>query len=135
VNPRLGYNFWIPLALGLDTPLLALKVARGERFETIQERTGRTVFISPPQDVAALGMYLIELVATKVLRFRPVDPDNSPPALSEFLMSYKESYAASARVLDPYFCEFFRDPLVSLMWWAAFGVFSVQKKLQSVLGF
>ena len=31
VNPRIGYNFWIPLALGLDTPLLALKVAKEKR--------------------------------------------------------------------------------------------------------
>jgi predicted ATP-grasp superfamily ATP-dependent carboligase len=129
VNPRIGYNFWIPLALGLDTPMLALNVARGEEFGAIEPVKGRTVFISPIQDTWAFMAYMVELFAAKVLGYHPIDAENSPPPLAEMLNSYRKSYTASRRVFDPYFSDFFRDPLVSLTWWAAFGFFNLQQKL------
>jgi predicted ATP-grasp superfamily ATP-dependent carboligase len=132
VNPRIGYAFWIPLAQGIDTPLLALNVAKGEEFGAIEPVKGRTVFITPVQDTWAFMGYLVELFAAKVLGHRPIDAENSPPPLAEMLNSYRESYAAPKKVFDPYFSNFFRDPLVSLTWWAAFGVFNLQQKLRGI---
>jgi biotin carboxylase len=135
VNPRIGYLSWIPFALGMDIPLLALKVARGEEFEAIHQREERTVFITPIPDMAAFGAYLIELFAARFLGYRPVDPEDSPPPLAEVLKSYKETYACPAKVFDPYFADFFHDPWVSLTWWAAFGVFNLTTKLRQVSPF
>jgi predicted ATP-grasp superfamily ATP-dependent carboligase len=132
VNPRIGYNFWIPLALGLDTPVLALKIAKGADLQCVQSKQGRTVFISPVADMWACGVNLAELVATKFLRYRPIDPDNVAMRLSEIVKSYRDSYSAPEKVFDPFFANFFRDPLVSLTWWAAFGVFNLQRKLQTI---
>jgi predicted ATP-grasp superfamily ATP-dependent carboligase len=131
INPRVGYNFWIPRGVGIDMPLLALKIAMGEPCEPPQRRD-RTVFLAPVPDSAALVMNLIELFAAKVLRYRPVDPDNVSPTLSEILKSYRDSYTAPEKIFDPFFAEFFRDPWVSLTWWAAFGVFNLQGKLQAI---
>jgi hypothetical protein len=54
------------------------------------------------------------------------------PTLSEILKSYRDSYTAPEKIFDPFFAEFFRDPWVSLTWWAAFGVFNLQGKLQAI---
>src|SRR5262249_16934410 len=92
VNPRIGYCFWIPLAEGIATPLLALNVAIGEEFGAIEPAKGRTVFIAPVQDTWALVGYMVELFAAKVLGYHPIDAENSPPPLAEMLNSYRESY-------------------------------------------
>lgn len=129
INPRVGYNFWIPRGLGVELPLLALKIARGEHCEPIRQRE-KTVFLAPVMDTAALAVSIIELFAAKVLRHRPVDPENMPRTLPETWRSYKSSYTAPRIVFDPFFADFFRDPLVSLTWWAAFAVFTLRGKLQ-----
>jgi hypothetical protein len=51
------------------------------------------------------------------------------PSLSELLKSYRETHRAPKKVFDPFFADFFRDPLVSLTWWAAFGAFNLRGKL------
>jgi predicted ATP-grasp superfamily ATP-dependent carboligase len=135
VNPRIGYAFWIPLAQGIDTPLLALNVAKGEEFGAIEPVKGRTVFITPVQDTWAFMVYMVELFAAKILGYHPIDAENSPPPLMEMLNSYRESYTASRKVFDPYLVDFFRDPLVSITWWAAFGVFNLQQKLHGIRPF
>jgi biotin carboxylase len=132
VNPRISYNFWIPLALGLDTPLLALKLAKGETLQVIPQRRDRTVFISPVSDISAWGAYLMELFAGKCLGYRPIDLEDAPPSVTEFLTSCRDTYTAPRKVFDPFFMDFLRDPLVSLTWWAAFGVFNLQRKLEDM---
>jgi len=131
INPRIGYNFWIPRGLGLDTPLLALKLAKGEQCAAIRHR-GTTVFLAPIPDAAALAVSLIGLCAVKVLGWRSVDPDDASPSLSELLKSYSATYRAPEKVFDPFFTDFFRDPLVSLTWWAAFGAFNMRGKLNTM---
>ena len=131
INPRVGYNFWIPRGLGVDLPLLALKIAMGERCDPVEHKD-KKVFLAPVPDAAALAVNLIELFAARVLRHRPVNPDNVSPRLSQILKSYRDTYTAPAKIFDPFFGDFFRDPFVSLTWWAAFGVFNLRGKLQSM---
>jgi hypothetical protein len=133
VNLAISNHFWIGMALGIDAPLLAMKVAKGERFDTVQQDNSQMVFITPVQDMAAFGVYLLELLASKVLRSTPVDPENPPPPrLAEVVASYKETYTVARKVYDPYFADFLRDPLVSILWWAAFGALNLQHKRQGV---
>jgi predicted ATP-grasp superfamily ATP-dependent carboligase len=132
VNPRIGYNFWIPLAVGIDTPLLALQIAKGETLKVIPKRHERTVFISPVSDMSAWSAYLMELFAGKYLGYRSIDAENSLPSLAEFFASSRDTYAAPQKVFDPFLMDFFRDPLVSITWWSAFGVFNFQQKLHGI---
>lgn len=135
VNPRIGYNYWIPLALGLDAPVLALNIAREQQLQTVPQRHSRTVFISPVEDMWALGAYFIELFAAKALRYRPPDPENLPMPVRKFLDSYRDSYNASRTVFDPFFADFFHDPWVSLTWWAAYATFTVSAKFRQISSF
>jgi hypothetical protein len=112
--------------------MLALKVAKGAELELVQQQGGKLVFISPVADLWGFGAFLIELFAEKVLGHHPLDPDNSSPSWSEVLGSYKNTYSAPNKVLDPFLTHFLQDPLVSLTWWAAFGVFNLQQKLPRI---
>src|SRR5215831_11807973 len=76
---------------------------------------------------------VVELFAAKVLGHHPIDAENSLPPLAEVLNSYRESYAAPRKVFDPYFSDLFRDPLVSLSWWAAFGFLTYNKNCHASL--
>ncbi len=54
-------------------------------------------------------------------RRRAIDPMNPPPPLSAIVGSIRETYFnGRPLVVNPYFSQFFREPLVSLLWWATF---------------
>lgn len=126
VNPRIGDTFWIPHAQGLDTPRLALAIARGEPLGPVTVRPDARLFVSPVADLFAFAASLVEWLAHRLAGWQPDDPEDAPPPLPALLRAFRETYRAPGRVIDPFASEFFRDPLVSLAWWGAYAVATLE---------
>jgi biotin carboxylase len=126
INPRLGFTLWNRTELGINEPLMCLEIARGEDVEAVRENTASIMFLSPVEDVLALGFKLLDLF---IYKFRvgiqgesPIDPSSPPMTLSEIVHSYKKTYLnVKKKVFDPYFRYFFQDPVVSILWWLQFS--------------
>jgi hypothetical protein len=84
------------------------------------------MFLSPVEDVLALGLKLLDLFIYKfrvnILGKSPVDPSSPPMTLREIFRAYRKTYFnGKKKVFDPYFKYFFRDPVVSILWWLQFS--------------
>ena len=124
INPRLGYRLWERTELGINEPLMCIKIARGEEIEAVKDLPVGTVLLDPIEDMLGLGFRLLDLLIYKfrigIQKKAPVDPLNPPMTLRELIRSYKQTYLGSKKkVCNPYFRYFFQDPLVSLVWWLA----------------
>ena len=127
INPRLGIGFWWRTELGINEPLICLKIARGEGIGTVKDYPAGIMLLDPIKDIMALGFRLLDLV---IYRFRigvqgkiPVDPSNPPMSLRELFRSYKETYLTrKKKVFIPYFRYFFQDPIVSTIYWFQFFI-------------
>ncbi|MGB7950156.1 MAG: ATP-grasp domain-containing protein [Candidatus Binatia bacterium] len=122
INPRMGNGLWYRVAVGINEPLMCIKIAKGEEVEAVKDYPAGTLFIHPVEDLLGLGVKLADLV---VYKFRinlqgrkPIDPLNPPPGVKELMRSYKETYFnRKNKVYDFYFASSFSDPLVSIVWW------------------
>jgi biotin carboxylase len=131
INPRLGFTLWNRTELGINEPLMCLKIARGEDVEAVRENTEGIMFLSPVEDALALGFKLLDLF---VYKFRvgiqgesPIDPSSPPMTLSEIGHSYKKTYLnVKKKVFDPYFRYFLQDPVVSILWWLQFSALALR---------
>ncbi len=137
INPRLGYRLWVRTELGINEPLMCLKIAKGEEVEAVKEYPVGTILLDPVEDLLGLGFNLLDLLVynwrIKVLGKTPIDPLNPPMALKEIFQSYKETYFNNKeKVFNPYFRYFFQDPLVSILWWLQF--FGTVVRARSQLG-
>ena len=126
VNPRFPRQLWNRTELGINEPLLCVKIARGEAVEPVGECPVGVLFVSPVEDVQLFALQLLDRIAsvwrTRVLG-RP-SLDGSIPALSirEQCASFFGTYRSQKRkVWDPYFRFFFKDPMTSLVWWLQFS--------------
>jgi len=125
VNPRLGHHLWYRTELGINAPLMCVRIARGEEVEGQGAYPVGKIFVSPVEDALTLGFALIDLliykVRTGVFGRRPIDPQHPPLSVTEIIRSYRWAYlGGKAKVFDPYFKHFFQDPLVSVLWWAKY---------------
>ncbi len=126
INPRLGVKLWNRTELGINEPLMCIRIERGEEIELVKDDSAGTMFLDPVEDVLQLGVGLLDLL---IYRFRigvrgkaPIDPLNPPMALKELIQSCKQSYfSGKKKVFNPYFRYFFQDPLVSILWWVQFS--------------
>jgi biotin carboxylase len=131
INPRLGTHLWYRTELGINEPLMCLKIAREEEVEAVNDYPVGTMLLEPIEDVMGLGFGLLDLM---IYRFRigilgkvPMDPFNPPMALRELIQSYQQTYLnVKKKVFNPYFRYFFQDPLVSILWWLAFSKYVVR---------
>jgi len=125
INPRLGYLLWIRTELGINEPLMCLKITKGEEVEAVKDCPVDTVFLWPAEDLLGLCFKILDLL---IYKFRigvqgksPIDPSNPPMSLKELFQSYKQTYIGDKKkVFNPYFRYFFQDPLVSIIWWLQF---------------
>ena len=126
INPRLGRRLWRRTHLGINEPLMCIRIAKGEEVETVKDYPVGTVLLDPIDDLTGLCLGLIDLL---IYRFRigvqgkaPLDPLNPPMHLRELIRSYKDTYfGAKPRAFNPYFRYFFQEPLVSILWWLQFA--------------
>jgi predicted ATP-grasp superfamily ATP-dependent carboligase len=122
INPRLGMGLWYRTELGINEPLMCLKVAKGEEVEAVKNYPVGTMLLRPVEDIMGFGFKLLDLL---IYKFRigikgkiPLDPLNPPMSLRELIQSYKQTYlGGKKKVFNPYFRYFFQDPLVSVIWW------------------
>lgn len=126
VNPRFPRQLWNRTELGVNEPLLCVKIARGEAVQPVPDYPLGVLFVSPVEDVQLFGLQLLDRFAqtfrTKVAR-RPA-VDKSLPALSvrDQWRSFASTYRSRQRKLwDPYTRYFFQDPVTSLLWWLQFS--------------
>jgi biotin carboxylase len=135
INPRLGYRLWVRTELGINEPLMCVKIARGEEVQAVKDYPLGTMLLDPIEDMLGLGFTLLDLL---VYKFRigiraetPVDPSNPPMALKELLQSYKETYFnGKKKLFNPYFTYFFQDSLVSTLWWCQFATLVLRSAKQ-----
>jgi biotin carboxylase len=125
INPRLGVNLWRRTELGINAPLMCVKIARGEEVEAVKDYPIGIVLIDPIGTILGLGFNLLDLL---IYRFRtgtqgksPIDSSNPPMALKELIQHSKLTYFNDKKkILSPYFKYFFQDPLVSILWYLQF---------------
>jgi predicted ATP-grasp superfamily ATP-dependent carboligase len=122
INPRMGNGLWWRVAVGINEPLMCIKIAKGEEVETVKNYPAGTILIHPVEDLLGLGLKLLDLLVYKfrvnLLGSKPIDPSNSPLGVKELMRSYKDTYFNRKRkVYDFYFANCFNDPLVSIIWW------------------
>jgi predicted ATP-grasp superfamily ATP-dependent carboligase len=129
INPRLGRRLWRRVELGINEPLMCVKIVRGEEFESINRYPLGVVLIDPVEDAIGVVFNLLDLVIYKlrvgVLGKVPVDPFNPPMTLKELIQAYKKTYFTGKKMFNPYFIYFFQDPLVSLLWWCQFSLLMI----------
>ena len=135
INPRMGGRLWERTELGINEPLMCLKIAKGEEVEAVKEYPLGTILLDPVEDLLGLGFKLLDLLVyklrIKVLGKVPIDPLNPPMALKEIFQSYKETYLNNKeKVFNPYFRYFFQDPLVSIWWWLQFFNLVLKARIQ-----
>jgi biotin carboxylase len=127
INPRLGVNLWRRTELGINAPLICLKIARGQEVEAVKDYPIGTVLIDPIGTMLGLGFNFLDLL---IYRFRtrtqgksPIDSSNPPMALKELIQHCRVTYFNDKKkILSPYFKYFVQDPMVSILWYLQFLV-------------
>jgi predicted ATP-grasp superfamily ATP-dependent carboligase len=122
INPRLGYLLWNRTELGINQPLMCLKVAKGEEVEAVNDYSAGTILLDPIEDLFGLAFCLLDKLVykfrTEFLGRTPIDSSNPPMALKQIFHSYKRThFNGHKKVFNPYFRYFLQDPLVSILWW------------------
>jgi hypothetical protein len=137
INPRFPRQLWNRTGLGVNEPLMCVRIARGEPVEPIAEYPVGVVFVSPLEDAQLLGLQMLDTLAYKLrqLTGRDARIDQSKPApVADEIKAFLQTYLGGERkVVDPKFTSLVQDPLVGLLWalrftsWVAGGVKHVGK--------
>jgi predicted ATP-grasp superfamily ATP-dependent carboligase len=125
INPRFPRQLWNRTALGINEPLMCLRLARGEPVEPPPPYPRGVLFVSPVEDVLLMGLQLLDRVAyslrTRVLGRPELDAWASPPPLGGQLREFAATYAPGRqRIWDPYSTHVLDDPLPAALWWLQF---------------
>jgi predicted ATP-grasp superfamily ATP-dependent carboligase len=126
INPRFPRQLWNRTELGINEPLLSLRIARGEPVAPVEPYPLGVLFVSPVEDVMLFSLQLLDRVVyavrTRLPGQAPIDLTTAPPPLSRQAREFVETYRASRRrVWDPYARHFFEDPAVACLWWLQFS--------------
>ena len=139
INPRIGSGLWRRITVGINEPLMILKIAKGEEVEPIRHYPVGTVFADPIEHgvhfVVALVDWVIYNIRTRLLRKAPLDSHRPAMSLGGLFQSIRKTYfSGEKRVYSPYTKYFFRDPLASLIWWMQFIIHWWIRNLPRELG-
>jgi biotin carboxylase len=135
INPRLGIRLWHRTEIGINEPLMCLKIAQGKKLDAVDDYAVSRVYLDPIEDLLGLALRFVDLL---VYRFRigvqkqtPVDPLNPPMGVKQLIRSHKNSYLnGKKKTVNPYFRYFFQDPLVSVLWWFQFSLLALRSANQ-----
>jgi glutathione synthase/RimK-type ligase-like ATP-grasp enzyme len=130
INPRFPRQVWNRVELGINEPLMCVRLARDEHVEPVPQCEPGILFVNPVEDV---GLFLLQILDLAVYRWRTgvggeplLDPECTPLSLRDQWRSYRATYRSTQRkVLDPYTANAWRDPLPSLLWWMQFATWLV----------
>lgn len=130
INPRFPRQIWNRVELGINEPLMCVRLARGEHVDPVPACEPGILFVSPVED---LGLFLLQVLDLAVYKWRTgiggeplLDPECTPLSMKDQWRSYRATYRSTQRkVLDPYFTNAWRDPLPSLLWWMQFTTWLV----------
>lgn len=122
INPRFGSRLWQMTELGINAPLMCIRIARGEAVDPASDYADSILFLEPVEDAIQLGYWaldtLVYKVRTELLARSPVDPLNPPRAIKEMIESIRSTYfAAGTKLYNPHFRYVLRDPVPSILWW------------------
>lgn len=126
INPRFPRQLWNRTELGINEPLMCIRLARGEPVAPAGEYPRGVLFVSPVEDLQLLGLQLADVVAwhvrTRVLGRAPLDRSTAPLPVIELLRAFARTYRGGRRrVWDPYSRYFLQDPVAALLWWLQFA--------------
>jgi carbamoylphosphate synthase large subunit len=122
INPRIGQGLWERIQVGINEPLMILKIAKDKEVEPVREYPVGTIFADPVEDAVRVGMSLMDIL---IYRFRigilgkePIDRNNPAMSLRELIQSLKQTYFSGGRRTSSLYTKyFFQDPKVSIIWW------------------
>ena len=105
---------------------MCLQIARALRVAPIEDYPIGTIFLSPIEDIMSFGFGLLDrfvyALKRQLLGTGSLDPLNVPESITELFRSYGHTYFnRKKKVFDPFFTNFFQDPVVSLLWWLQFS--------------
>ena len=119
--PRFRRQLWNSTELGINEPQMCISIAQGEPVQAVKSYPAGTLFLSPIEDALVLLFQILDLLVyhcRRILGLTTVDPQSLPLPLKEITRSFTRSYCSKRpKIMDPYFRYFFRDPLVSVLWW------------------
>jgi hypothetical protein len=126
INARFAASLGNRVELGINEPLICLRIARGEEVEAIKEYPVGILFLDPIEDFLGLGIRFLDRLVYKfrvgLQKKAPMDPLNPPLAIKDLVDSYKQTYLnGKKKFFNPYFRYFFSDPLVSVLWWLQYS--------------
>lgn len=135
VNPRFPRQLWNRTELGINEPLMCVRLARGEPVTPVTGYPEGVLFVSPIEDAQLFALQMTDAVVYAFRRTfggaRTFDPSTAPPGPGAQTMSFARTYASSKRkIWDPYFRYFFQDPLTSALWWLQFSTWLVGSRKQ-----
>jgi glutathione synthase/RimK-type ligase-like ATP-grasp enzyme len=121
VNPRLGTHLWYRTELGINEPLMCLKIAQGEPVEFFGDYPLDYTLLEPVEDVVAFFTDLLDLaiyrLRTSIFRKRGIDAASPPKTIRQTIAAYGEQYfTRTKRRFSPYIRYGLNDPLPALIW-------------------
>jgi predicted ATP-grasp superfamily ATP-dependent carboligase len=121
INPRLGTHLWYRTELGINEPLMCIRIAKRETTELGCDAPSGVTLVDPVNDLTDLIVDLLDLmvyrVRTLVLGRRGIDSNAPPKTLTELWRAYSPHYASNIpRRFSPYFRYALQDPLPAIIW-------------------
>jgi len=124
INPRLGTQLWSRTEIGINEPLLCIRIGRGESPEPVvpgRDYPLERLLLDPFADFMNFFVDLAELAVyrfrTGALRRDSIDQASAPPGLAAMLGAYRQQYFGPyQRVYHPSFRYVFQDPRPCLLW-------------------
>ena len=79
INPRLGHNLWYQTELGVNAPLIFLRLAKGEDPGDVSGFRGGVLLLDPPSDLFhLLGQAIDQTIAFFRAKIRGAEPTSGP---------------------------------------------------------
>jgi hypothetical protein len=121
VNPRFGSGILDSVAVGMNGPLMCLRVARKEKVEDAKDYPA-AIYLHPFEDSLIFGLQLLNLL---ICQFRSgvrtkasTSFLNAPTSFSELIKPYRHAYfSRNKKALDPMMKLFLQDPMVLIILW------------------
>ncbi len=120
INPRVGDRLWYRTELGVNVPLIYLRLAQNKEPPRFNKFPDDVQILDPIDDLRNVGDRLIDAALGGFRRSLGIAEGTrsyrEPEPLSRLLASIKESYFGGAeKALAPYVRHFFSDPLPSTL--------------------